>query len=65
MTVMSQELAVFLGSGNIDLLATLTDIYDSLDEWEYKTKTAGQDKIKGVCLNFLGWQSPEAQVDLG
>ncbi len=59
MTVMSGELAVFLGNSNIDFLAVLTNLYDSEDTWEYRTKHQGQDKIKGVCLNFLGGTAPD------
>ena len=59
MTVFSGELAVFLGSGNIDFLALLTNIYDSEDQWEYRTKTKGMNTIKGVCLNFLGGTAPD------
>ena len=59
MSVMSGELAVFLGSGNIDFLALLTNLYDSEDEWEYRTKHQGKEKIKGVCLNFIGGSAPD------
>lgn len=59
MTVMSGELAVFLGSGNVEYLALLTNLYDSEEEWEYRTKHQGKDKIKGVCLNFLGGTAPD------
>lgn len=59
MTVFSGELAVFLGAGNIDFLALLTNIYDSEDEWQYRTKTKGVNEIKGVCLNFLGGTAPD------
>jgi hypothetical protein len=59
MTVFSGELAVFLGTGNIDFLALLTNIYDSEDQWEYRTKTKGINVIKGVCLNFLGGTAPD------
>jgi hypothetical protein len=59
MTVMSGELAVFLGHQNVDFLAILTNLYDSEDEWEYRTKHQGQEKIKGVCLNFLGGTAPD------
>lgn len=59
MTVMSSELTVFLGSGNTDFLATLTDMFDSEDEWEYRSKHQGKDKIRGLCLNFLGGTAPD------
>lgn len=59
MTVMSSELSTFLGNKNIDFLSMLTSMYDSEDEWEYRTKTQGTDKINGLCLNLLGGTAPD------
>ena len=59
MSIFSGELSVFLGSGNVDFLAWLTDLYDSHSEWEYRTKNKGKDKIRGVCLNFIGGTAPD------
>lgn len=59
MTVMAGELAVFLGAANIEFLATLTDMYDSAEEWEYRTKHQGQDKISGLCLNIEACTAPD------
>ena len=59
MSVMASELVVFLGSSNLEFLAMLTSMYDSEDEWEYRTKTQGVDKIVGLCLNLLGGTTPD------
>lgn len=57
-TVYSKELSVFLGTGNHDLLSLLTDLYDSPDRWEYRTKNSGIDNIYGVWLNILAASTP-------
>lgn len=54
----SEELQVFLGSGNIDFLAALTDWYDCADAWIYETKSGGKQQINGVCFNLLGATAP-------
>jgi len=58
-TCFSEELSVFLKKNNIEFLATLTNWYDSRDEWTYETKNAGVDKIQGVCFNLLGGTAPD------
>jgi hypothetical protein len=58
-TCFSEELSVFLKKNNMEFLATLTNWYDSRDEWTYETKHAGVDKIQGVCFNFLGGTAPD------
>ena len=58
-TLYSEELAVFLGQGDTDFLAHLTNWYDSRDEWRYETKTQGKDRIIGVCVNLLGATAPD------
>lgn len=58
-TIFSSELHVFLGQGNIDLLAALTDWYDCLPVWEYSTKHHGKDEITGLCINLLGATAPD------
>ena len=58
-TCFSEELTVFLKKNNVEFLATLTNWYDSRDEWTYETKNAGIDKIQGVCFNFLGGTAPD------
>lgn len=58
-TAFSEELAVFLGQGNIQYLASLTDWYDSKDEWEYESIGRGKDSLQGLCLNLVGGTAPD------
>ena len=58
-TAFSEELSVFLGQGDIAYLASLTDWYDSKDDWEYETISRGKDSLQGVCLNLCGGTAPD------
>lgn len=58
-TAFSEELSVFLGQSDIAYLSSLTDWYDSKDDWEYETISRGRDTIKGVCLNLIGGTAPD------
>ena len=57
--IWSTELHVFLGRGNTDLLAALTDWYDCLPRWEYDTKHQGKDEIVGLCVTMLAATAPD------
>ncbi len=59
LSAFSEELSVFLGQGDIKLLANLTDWYDSKDIWTYETIGRGIDKVQGVCFNMAGGTAPE------
>lgn len=58
-TSFSEELSVFLGQGDIAYLASLTDWYDSKDDWEYETVGRGKDSLQGLCLNLCGGTAPD------
>lgn len=58
LTVFAQELAVFLGQNNLQLLSDLTDWYDCKNLWIYRTKNVGTDEIEGVWVNLLGATTP-------
>lgn len=58
-TVFSEELSVFLGQQNVKFLADLTDWFDASDQWTYRTKGSGTDKLVGVCVNILGATAPD------
>lgn len=58
LTVMSEELTVFLGQNNVQLISFLNDWYDCTEPWEYKTKGSGSNEIIGVWLNLLGASTP-------
>ncbi len=59
LTIISKELSVFLGTGNTDLLALLTDLYDCHPRWEYRTKMSGIDSLTNMWLNMLGASTPD------
>lgn len=58
-TIYSQELTVFLGYNNVQLMSDLTDWYDCRGEWTYRTKNMGTDEIIGVWVNLIGATTPE------
>ena len=59
LTVFSQELTVFLGYHNCQLISDLTDWYDCRKKWTYRTKWSGTDEIDGVWMNLIGATTPE------
>ncbi len=59
LTIFSQELTVFLGYNNQQLMSDLTDWYDCRDKWTYRTKGQGTDEIVGVWVNLIGATTPE------
>lgn len=59
LTIHSQELTVFLGYDNKQLMSDLTDWYDCRNRWTYRTKTQGEDDIVGVWVNLFGATTPE------
>ncbi len=59
LTVYSQELTVFLGYNNTQLMSDLTDWYDCRSTWTYRTKHQGTDEIIGVWVNLIGATTPE------
>lgn len=59
LTIFSQELTVFLGYNNMQLMADLCDWYDCRDSWTYRTKSQGTDEITGVWVNIIGATTPD------
>jgi len=59
LTVWSQELTVFLGYQNHQLMSDLTDWYDCRNQWTYRTKNMGTDEIIGVFVNIFGATTPD------
>jgi hypothetical protein len=59
LTVHSQELTVFLGYNNLQMMADLCDWYDCKDRWTYRTKNMGTDELIGVWVNLLGATTPD------
>lgn len=59
LTIFSDELTVFLGYSNKELMAHLADWFDSHDRWIYETKGSGTDEITNLWVNILGATTPE------
>ena len=59
LTIYSQELTVFLGYQNRQLMSDLTDWYDCRKRWTYRTKNMGTDDIIGLWVNLIGATTPE------
>lgn len=59
LTIYSQELAVFLGYNNMQLMADLCNWFDCPERWVYRTKNQGEDDIMGVWVNLIGATTPE------
>jgi hypothetical protein len=59
LTVHSQELTVFLGYNNMQMMADLCDWYDCKDRWTYRTKNQGTDELVGVWVNLEGATTPD------
>jgi hypothetical protein len=59
LTIFSQELTVFLGYNNLQLMSDITDWYDCRDHWTYRTKNMGTDEIVGVWVNLIGATTPD------
>ena len=58
MTIFSEELTVFLGYGNLQLMADLCDWFDCSNEWKYETKNSGSDHIRNLWVSLLGATTP-------
>lgn len=58
LTIYSQELVVFLGTDNKQLMSDLTDWYDCREQWTYRTKNMGTDEIINVWVNLIGATTP-------
>jgi hypothetical protein len=59
LTIYSEELTVFLGYQNRQLISDLTDWYDCRGRWTYRTKNMGTDDIIGVWVNLMGATTPD------
>jgi len=60
LTVFSEELTVFLGYQNVQLMMDLTAWFDCKEEWKYNTKDDSlKEALVGVWLNLLGATTPK------
>ena len=58
LTVFSEELTVFLGYNEQDMLSDLCDWFDCQDEWKKRTKSRDVETIDGVWINLIGATTP-------
>ena len=58
LALISKELSSFLAVDPKNMIEVLTDLYDSYDEWDYKTSKAGEDKIRCLCIGCLFATTP-------
>lgn len=59
LTVFSEELTVFLGQNNWQLMSDLCNWFDCSNKWSYVTKNSGEFEIIGVWLNLFGATTPD------
>lgn len=59
LTIFSEELTVFLGQNNWQLMSDLNNWFDTSDKWTYETVGRGENTILGVWVNLLGATTPE------
>lgn len=60
MTIISTELTVFLGYGNLELITTLCKWFDCESTFVYDTISRGEDSVTNVWVNLLGATTPTA-----
>lgn len=64
MIIFTQELSVFLGYGNLDLMGYLTDWYDCKPRWNYATKDRTlSDDVINVWVSLFGATTPSMIQD--
>lgn len=59
LTIHSEELTVFLGYENMQLITDLCDWYDCRRRWKYRTKGQGTDELVNMWLNIQGATTPD------
>jgi len=59
LTILAEELNVFLNADDKPLLEDLTDWYDCKEVWVRRTKTQGVDTLNNVWLTIIGATTPE------
>ena len=58
LTIFSEELTVFLGYDNNQLISDLCNWYDCVDRWNRETKGAGKDNMVNLWVNLMGATTP-------
>lgn len=52
-SICSTEMSSLLAVNPKEMIEVLTDIYDSPDTWDYKTRGQDEDRLYNVCVNCL------------
>jgi len=63
LTMATSEFGTFMNRNDVYLQMFMTDMWDSKDQFSYRTKTAGEYMIKGPCLNWIACATPDQLVD--
>jgi len=53
LAIISKEMSSLLALDPKGMIEALTDLFDSHDEWKYKTSSQGHDFLYGVCVSCL------------
>lgn len=61
-TLITSEFGTFMDRNATYLQMMMTDLWDSRAEFSYRTKTSGQDYIRGPCVNWVACATPEQFV---
>ena len=61
-TLVTSEFGTLVNRADQYLQMFLTGLWDSPDEYTYRTKNQGDDLLKGPCLNWLACATPEQFV---
>lgn len=62
-TLVTSEFGAFMNRNDHYLQMFMTDMWDSKDEYSYRTKTSGVDRIEGPCINWLVGATPDQFVE--
>jgi len=57
-TIFSEELTVFLGFENRDMISVLCDWYECKDPWTNATVGRGEEVVRNIWVNMLGATTP-------
>jgi hypothetical protein len=58
LSIIAEELMVFIGYNNNEMLSMLCDWFDCTDDWTYDTKNSGTDQISNIWVNLIGATTP-------
>jgi hypothetical protein len=62
MTANSSEFGSLFSTSGMEMVIFLTDVYDSPDKWEHRSKGGGIQEITAPCLNLVGCTTPEGII---